>query len=109
MILSQDPHKISEGPIQVLRGLGWGLEEFIFKAPGVLTSSYLETSRADSSSHLSPTIMNTGFVSSTLLNDCKKASSRSKVARDAIEYSIGMEVRAARLLQGWFGTWKRTK
>jgi len=52
-----------------------------------LIPSSLETSRSYCLSHLLPTSMNIGFVLLTLIIACRKTSSRSKVARDAIEYT----------------------
>lgn len=49
--------------------------------------SSLETSRSYCLSHLLPTSMNTAFSRLTFSIACRKTSTRSKVARDAIEYA----------------------
>ena len=49
--------------------------------------SSLETSRSYCLSHLLPTSMKTGFCRLTFNMACRKTSSRSNVARDAIEYT----------------------
>ena len=49
--------------------------------------SSLDTSRSYCLSHLLPTSINTGFCRFTFIIACRKTSNRSKVAREAIEYT----------------------